>query len=212
LAVAIENVRLVTELQSRLREISILYQSYSQEAWSHARSTDKGPGYEYDRARVMPLNRRLSPDVVAQLQAGQIVTLEAEQAGERGRRPTLVAPLMLRGQMIGAVGFEQDDPAHQLSPEDRAVIEAVMSQVALALENARLLEEAQRRAGHEQLAGAITARIRASLDIDTVLKTAVEEMRQALGLPEVIIRLVSPSTSSGDTESAGHNGGKETLS
>jgi PAS domain S-box-containing protein len=211
LAVAIENVRLVTELQSRLREISVLYQSYSQEAWSHARSGDVATGYEYDRARVMPLNRQLSPDAVAQLKAGQLVTLEAEQAGDSGRRSTLIAPLMLRGQMIGAVGFEQDDPDRQLSAEDRAVIEAVTSQVALALENARLFEEAQRRASREELTSAITARIRASLDIDTVLKTAVEEMRQALGLPEVVIRLVPPAASSGDSESTGHNGSKETL-
>jgi GAF domain-containing protein len=111
--------------------------------------------------------------------------------------------------MIGAVGFEQDDPDRQLSAEDRAVIEAVTSQVALALENARLFEEAQRRASREELTSAITARIRASLDIDTVLKTAVQEMRQALGLPEVVIRLASPAASSGDTESAGHNGSKE---
>jgi PAS domain S-box-containing protein len=210
LAVAIENVRLVTELQSRLREISILYQSYSRDAWSLAAGGDIAPGYEYDRARVVPLNHPLSPDVVARLQAGQIVTLETEQEGDSGRRSTLVAPLMLRGQMIGAVGFEQDDPNRQLSLEDRAVIEAVTSQVALALENARLFEEAQHRASREQLASAVTARIRESLDIDTVLKTAAQEMRQALGLPEVVIRLVPPA-SSGDTESAGHNGGKETL-
>jgi PAS domain S-box-containing protein len=212
LAVAIENVRLVTELQSRLREISVLYQSYSQEAWSRARSGDVTTGYEYDRARVIPLSRQLSPGAVAQLKAGQMVTLESEQAGGGSRRSTLVAPLMLRGQMIGAVGFEQDEPTQQLSPEDQAVIEAVTSQVALALENARLFEEAQRRASREELAGAATTRIRASLDIDTVLKTAVQEMRQALELPEVVIRLVSPTTSPGDTESAGHNGGKETSS
>jgi PAS domain S-box-containing protein len=212
LAVAIENVRLVTELQSRLREISVLYQSYSQEAWSRARSSETATGYEYDRARVMPLNRQLSPDAVEQLKAGQIVTLETGQAGDSGQRSTLVAPLMLRGQMIGAVGFEQDELTRQLSPEDRAVIEAVTSQVALALENARLFEEAQRRASREQLSSAVTARIRASLDIDTVLKTAVQEMRQALGLPEVVIRLAAPPESLDDAENVGRNGGKETSS
>ncbi len=141
-----------------------------------------------------------------------MVTLETQQAGGSGQRATLVAPLMLRGQMIGAVGFEQDEPTQQLSPEDRAVIEAVTSQVALALENARLFEEAQRRASREELAGAVTARIRASLDIDTVLKTAVQEMRQALGLPEVVIRLAPPAASPDDTESTGHDGSKETPS
>jgi len=38
----------------------------------------------------------------------------------------------------------------------------------------------------------VTARIRETLDMETVLRTAVQEVRQALGLPEVVVRLREP--------------------
>jgi hypothetical protein len=47
--------------------------------------------------------------------------------------------------------------------------------------------------------------MRETLDVEMVLKTAVQEVRQALGLPEVVIRLVpSPSND--------HEQSKETMS
>jgi GAF domain-containing protein len=191
LAVAIESARLLGELQASLREASILYQRYSQEAWSRAAAGDKPAGYVYDRARVVPMDQRLAPEVLARLQAGRIVTLEAEQNEDRSGRSTLIAPIMLRGQVIGAIGFEGDAPDHSWSPEDLAVVEAVTNQVALALENARLLEEAQRRASRERLASAVTARMRETLDMDTVLQTAIREMGEALGIAEVEVRMGS---------------------
>lgn len=73
------------------------------------------------------------------------------------------------------------------------MVRMVADRLALALENARLLEEAQRRAYEEHLLGEVTARMRETLDVETVLKTAVQEVRRALELPEVIVRLVSQS-------------------
>jgi two-component system NtrC family sensor kinase len=86
-------------------------------------------------------------------------------------------------------------------------LEAVATQAAQVMESARLFEESQRLAAREQVMGTATARMRESLDVETVLKTAVQEVRQAMGLPEVIIRLVSPASGSGD----GHPQGEEAL-
>jgi hypothetical protein len=64
-----------------------------------------------------------------------------------------------------------------------------IKRVALAAENLRLLDETQRRAARERLIGEVTGRVRETLDMNTVLKVAVRELRQSLGLPEVVIRL-----------------------
>jgi len=61
--------------------------------------------------------------------------------------------------------------------------------LALAADNLRLLDETQRRAAHERLTGEVTARVRETLDVDTVLQTAAREMREALGLEEVEVRM-----------------------
>jgi GAF domain-containing protein len=63
-----------------------------------------------------------------------------------------------------------------------------------ALESAQLFEQTQRRAARDRMVGEVTARIRETLDVETVLKTAAREARQVLGLPEVVVRLAGPPT------------------
>jgi GAF domain-containing protein len=103
----------------------------------------------------------------------------------------LVAPIVLRGQPIGALGFKHGKGDRQWSAEDVALAETIAEELALALENTRLLEETQRRAAREQLLGQVTARMRESLDLETILKTAAGEMRQVLGLDRLIVRLAT---------------------
>jgi hypothetical protein len=91
--------------------------------------------------------------------------------------------------VIGAIGFEGDAPDHSWSPEDLAVVEAVTNQVALALENARLFEEAQRRASREQLARQITDKMRRAADMDSLMQISIREMAAALGTSSAFVQL-----------------------
>ena len=63
--------------------------------------------------------------------------------------------------------------------------------MGLIIENSRLFSEAQSRATRERRAREITARMRQSLDIETVLQTAVREMGEALELRDVTIQLLA---------------------
>ena len=96
-------------------------------------------------------------------------------------------PVTLRGQTIGQLTLHTDKD--QLTGEDLAFIDAVTTEAAIALENARLLEENQRRAQQEHLLGEISQKAQQYMDLDMVLKTAVQEVRQALKAPKVRIRL-----------------------
>ncbi len=58
-----------------------------------------------------------------------------------------------------------------------------------AVYRARLYEDARRRATREQLVSEVTARMRESLDMDTVLQTAIREIGDALGIAEVEVRM-----------------------
>ncbi|MBN1935417.1 MAG: GAF domain-containing protein [Anaerolineae bacterium] len=106
----------------------------------------------------------------------------------KGDAPSvLVAPVKLRGQPIGVLGFEPG--GRPWRDEDLALVEAIAEQMALAAENLWLLDETQDSAAREQLIGEVTARMRQSLDLQTVLETAADEMHQKLGLKEIVIRL-----------------------
>jgi GAF domain-containing protein len=95
-------------------------------------------------------------------------------------------PLVLREQIIGQLHLEgQQD----WSPEERNLVEAVATQAALAMENARLLDESRRMALRERLAAEITGKVWASPNTDFILQTAVKELGRALHADEATIEL-----------------------
>ncbi|RLD07644.1 MAG: hypothetical protein DRI32_00510 [Chloroflexi bacterium] len=101
-------------------------------------------------------------------------------------KPALNVPLALRDQIIGEITLENDAG---WTREDQGWVEAVATQAALALENARLLEESQRIALQERLIAEITGKIWSSSTTDGILKIAVKELGSALGASEAIIQL-----------------------
>ena len=61
--------------------------------------------------------------------------------------------------------------------------------MALILENSRLFEEARLSAVRERRAREITARMRESFDVETILRTAVQAIGESLGIAEVEVRM-----------------------
>jgi len=53
--------------------------------------------------------------------------------------------------------------------------------VGVAIQNARLYEREQQRARREQVLREVTAQVRNSVDVNTIMRTAVQEVGQALG-------------------------------
>ena len=98
----------------------------------------------------------------------------------------LNAPLALRNQIIGEITLEGDA---EWTSEEQEWVEAVATQAALALENARLLEESQQVALQERLVAEITSKIWSSNTMDGILKIAAKELGRALGATETVIEL-----------------------
>jgi GAF domain-containing protein/HAMP domain-containing protein len=95
-------------------------------------------------------------------------------------------PLILREQIIGQLHLEgQQD----WTPEERNLVEAVATQAALAMENARLLDESQQVALRERLTAEITGKIWSSPNTDTILQTAIKELGRVLRADEATIEL-----------------------
>jgi CO/xanthine dehydrogenase Mo-binding subunit len=90
------------------------------------------------------------------------------------------------------------------SPVSMRLYETLVDQASVAVERARLLDEAQNRAARERLIAGVSARMRETLDIEEVLTTAVDEIARALGLAALDVRLGTeprtgePVTSGGD--------------
>jgi GAF domain-containing protein len=95
-------------------------------------------------------------------------------------------PLALREQVIGHLNLASDT---EWTPEQKNLIETVANQAALALENARLVEQSQTSAMREHQLAEITGKIWGSTTIDGILRTALSELGQALDLSEATIEL-----------------------
>lgn len=176
IAIAIENARLIQESQENLRKLEALYASYSQEAWQKLGEGRNTVGYRFDPSGVHPLRQS---DVMA---AGS----------EEGELPAISIPLELRGQVIANLDVWPGPEG--LDNEEIELLRSIADRLSQAMDSARLFEEAQQRARSERVVSEITTRMRETLDIDSILRTAAREMRRSLNLAEVEIRLGNAPT------------------
>jgi GAF domain-containing protein len=186
-ALAIENSRLIHESQQSLRELETMYQQQVARAWKQ-RLAEHEITYIYDPLGVRPA-----------VPGTQLST------GQTGNGHTLQVPIQLRGQALGTLILRRDAMQPAFRAEEIELVKTAISQVALTLDNARLLEENRRRALTEQTIGQITSRAQTSLDLDTVIKTAVQEIGLALGSARVQIRLTTEEQQPGGEAAAFHN-------
>ena len=181
-ALAIGNARLFQQSQASLEAERRAYGELSRQAWSQLLGAQSGLGFVSDQKGTAPAGKVLEPEMEQAMQQKQVAVAE-------GDGTALAAPIQVRGQVIGVVDVQRPANSGAWTPDQIAVVQTLTEQLGMALDSARLYQDTQRRATQEQLVGQVTARIRETLDIDTVLQTAAREMEQAMSLHDVTIRL-----------------------
>lgn len=183
IAVAIENARLYEENQRALSESRSTFEKYVRQEWTNFAEQVRHTGFVYDGKQVTPLDKKLKG--LSTQPAGQASKPFTEEPSS-----TLTLPIKLRGQIIGVLDVRSKNGEREWTRGEISLLEAAAERAGLALENARLVESAQRRASRERSIGEISARIGAASDIDAILQTAVEELgRKLSGATEVILEL-----------------------
>ena len=181
IAVAIENARLHEESQMALAESRSTFENYVRQEWSSFARQVRHTGFIYDGKQVIPLEQRLNREQIP---------AEIELGKSSGNSSTISLPIKLRGQTIGVLDVRPRSGDREWTKSEITLLEAAAERTGLALENARLVESAQRRASRERSIGEISAHIGAASDIDSILQTAVEELgRKLSNATEVILEL-----------------------
>ena len=111
----------------------------------------------------------------------------------------LYTPLKIGARTMGVLSIQ----SYQINAYDNdtvQVMSSVANQVAISIQNARLLEQSRRTAKREQTLRELTAHVRSSNDPDTIVRTAVRELGLALGRQTFIRlgnaeQLIKPPTS-----------------
>ncbi len=97
-----------------------------------------------------------------------------------------ISAINLREQMIGEISIEGTS---EWTTEQKNLIDAVATQAAIALENARLVNESRQVATRERMLTEINSKIWASNTIDGVLQTAIKELGRRLDASSATIEL-----------------------
>ena len=92
-----------------------------------------------------------------------------------------------QGEMNGIIGLHQCDREREWTDWEQQLLEGVASQLAIAINQAKLYSKTRRQAERESLLRLIGNQIRSTLDLGTILETAVREVRQLLQCDRVII-------------------------
>ncbi|XZO01850.1 MAG: GAF domain-containing protein [Microcoleus sp.] len=92
-----------------------------------------------------------------------------------------------QGEVNGVIGLHQCDGEREWTDWERQLLEGVSSQLAIAINQAKLYSQTRRQAEQESLLRLIGNQIRSTLDLNTILDTAVREVRQLLQCDRVII-------------------------
>ena len=186
-AIAIENARLLTETRATLVQVQEVYDEFTRAEWSRTIARAELPGFRYHGGRIELIEKGWKlPEVVEAVESGSVIT--GASNGSTERRSTVAVPVKLRGEVIGVIHIESNDPARLWLKDEISLVEAVAERAAFAMENARLFQDARRRAAKEQAISEATSRISTALNIENILHTTAEELERVLGGSEVSIR------------------------
>lgn len=176
IALAIENARLLETNEESLHKLESMYNSQVGQAWKN-RLEETHIEYSYDRLGV---HRITSPS--------EITEIRVEDPDTSSRENRIAVPIILHGHHIGSLQLHRDDNSPWTS-EDREIVDVITSQISLALDSARIQEADRLRSQNEQLVNRISVRTQSALDLETVMKRAVQEIGQALKAEKVQILL-----------------------
>lgn len=185
IAVAIENARLFGQTQQARDEAEALYNQFLRTEWKKFLQQNLRVGYQQSLGGGKPLNRFVETDEIRRaLAEGKVIVLD-ENLGRT--HPTMAIPVKLRNETIGVLNITAPKQ-RKWNQDEINLAQAISDRLALALDNARLLQESQRRAAKEAKISEVTAKISASINMRNVLQTAVEELGKALPGSEVLIQ------------------------
>lgn len=171
IAVAIQNARSFEQAQRALREAAAASSRLTGKAWREVSDAIRAKGYRYDGIRPQPLKTA------------------APSAAEKD---ALTIPVQIRGQTIGRLKIKPSSEAYRWNEDELAIVESAAERIALALDGARLLDEAQKRAARERFLSDLAAKLGTSFKLDSILRDTVEELGTFLQDATVSFQLADP--------------------
>lgn len=171
-AIAIQNAHSAEQALSALKNVEIASRQLSARSWQRYSGLIEVKGYRYDGVKPEVLRESdESPDV----------------------NNGLTVAIRVRGHVIGRLRLRPPDASRRWTEDEIAMVEATADRVALALEGARLLDDAQRKAAREEFLSDISAKLGTSFQLDSILRDTVQQLGENFRNATISFQLVNPA-------------------
>ena len=169
LAIAIKNAQSLEQARLATTEAEAVASQLIGQAWSTIREKAIIKGVHFDGLSIQPLD---------------------QSSGTNPQNNKMISiPIRLRNESIGNLSVIHPETGKSWRSDEIEIFKSIAERIALAAENARLLEASQRQVAKERLISEGTTRVSAGLDVESVLQTTAIELERVLGGAEVIIQL-----------------------
>ncbi len=199
LSTILDQSRLVREVVEQLREAFSYYHVHIY-LWDDAAGVLRMVGGTGEAGQAMlVMGHTLSPDQGLVGRAfstnAPVVVPNVEQNPDwlpnrllPDTRAELAVPIVYGDEVLGVLDA-QDNETGGLGEEDAQLLQTIAGQMAVALRNARLLEQMRREAEQSATINAINRKIAQTTDIDAAMRVALSELSRALGSRGAAVRL-----------------------
>ena len=153
-------------------------------------------GYRYAEGLVRPIQRAQRREEGERDWMGiegrtLVGEQEAPSPAEGPGGTEVVVPMRVGETVIGAIQFRRGADGMVWDDDDVVLLNALTEQLVQALDSARLLQETQRQAAREQQVSEIAGMLANTVDVDTMLRTAVQELGRLPGVLEASVHLAT---------------------
>jgi signal transduction histidine kinase/CheY-like chemotaxis protein len=154
---------------------------------------DRRGRFEPGQGIVGWVMEHLAPLVIADLPVDPRLQ-ERQWAKAEGLMSLVAVPLLLEDAPVGVlVGLSRQ--RREFASEEVALMQALATSAAVAIRNARLYEETQRRLRYNETLVSVSQAIGSTLDLTDILRRSTREMVRALGGDMGVAWLLSPDRS-----------------
>jgi GAF domain-containing protein len=165
-SVAIQNARSYEQTREALAQAEAASVQLNEQQWKQFLSHQNTQGFTFDGLQ----------------------TIQFTPSADNERPHSLSIPLTLRGTKIGTIKLSASDPDRMWTEDEIDMVQAAAERTSLALESARLLKDAQKRAAKERIIGEISAKIGSSSNLESILQTAIQELGNTLPGMEISVQ------------------------
>jgi len=180
IAILLENALLLVQKESALEAERHAYGEIAQGAWQEFIGKQEFGSYRRDKngLRQVRTEAHMPQDTKAEVEA---------------------VPIRIRGKVIGHIDA-QKQKNRAWTASEKELLNILTSRLETAIDSARLYQTAQERAERERIIATTSAKMRESLDIESVLKIAADELRKSLGIAEAEVWLSAEQAKELNTE------------